>query len=78
MFVVTKIFEAEINVSSPVIDTVEQPLKPNQQNQRMKQPRAPSVNECPGIALGFPLASYFPILGPKNIAPINAATPPTI
>ena len=54
MFVVTKIFDAETNVSSPVIDTVEQPLKPNQQNHNIKQPNAPSVKLCPGIAFAFP------------------------
>ena len=54
MFVVTKIFDAETIDSSPVIETVEQPLNPNQQNQRMKHPRAPSVRLWPGIAFGLP------------------------
>ena len=44
MFVVTKILPALI-IASPSMETVEHPLKPNQQNQRMKHPRAPSVSE---------------------------------
>ena len=58
------------------------PLKPYQPNQRINTPSAPIVNECPGIARAsfFPFLSvtYFPILGPKKIAPMSAAVPPTI
>ena len=58
------------------------PLKPYQPNQRIKQPSAPKVTACPGIALTFltfPLLSfmYFPSRGPTIIAPISAVIPPT-
>ena len=78
MFVVIKILPIDVNVSSPVAETVEHPLNPNQQNQRINTPKAPSVKLCPGIALGFPSLSYFPIRGPSILAPTKAATPPTI
>ena len=58
------------------------PLKPYHANHRMKQPSAPSVTECPGIAFETSLPSlpfvYFPILGPSMMAPTNAESPPTI
>ena len=41
-FVVTKIFPA-LTIASPSMDTVEAPLKPNQQNQRINTPSAPTV-----------------------------------
>ena len=58
------------------------PLKPYHPNQRMKQPRAPSVIEWPGIAFTFltlPALSftYLPSRGPTIIAPISAVIPPT-
>ena len=37
---------------------MEQPLNPNQQNQRIKTPRAPSVMLWPKMALGLPSVSY--------------------
>ena len=77
MFVVTKILPAD-TIASPSMDTVEQPLNPNQQNHKIKQPNAPNVNECPGMALGFPFLSYLPIRGPSIFAPISAATPPVM
>ena len=43
----------------------------------MNTPSAPNVKLCPGIAFGFPSLSYFPILGPKIVAPIKAHQPPT-
>ena len=76
-FVFTKIFPA-VTTASPSIETVEAPLKPNQQNQRINTPNAPNVRLCPGIAFAFPFLSYFPIRGPRISAPTNAATPPTI
>ena len=75
--VVTKILPA-VTIASPSMLTVEQPLKPNQQNQRMKTPRAPMVRLWPGMAFGLPFLSYFPIRGPRIRAPMKAATPPTI
>ena len=77
MLVVTKTRDA---TSAPPPDraTVEPPLKPNQQNHRIKQPRAPSVREWPGIARALPSLVYLPIRGPRMAAPIRAATPPTI
>ena len=47
--VVTKILPAE-TMASPSMETVEAPLKPNQQNQRTNTPRAPNVKLCPGMA----------------------------
>ena len=77
MLVVTNTRDA---TSAPPPDsaTVEPPLKPNQQNHRMKQPRAPSVREWPGIARALPSLVYLPIRGPRIAAPTKAATPPTI
>ena len=59
------------------------PLKPYQPSQRMNTPSAPSGMECPGMALifmTFPFLSftYFPIRGPRMMAPISAAMPPTM
>ena len=76
-FVVTKILPA-VTMASPSMLTVEAPLNPNQQNQRINTPKAPTVRLCPGMALDLPLFEYFPIRGPRMTAPINAATPPTI
>ena len=76
-FVVTKILPA-LTIASPSILTVEAPLNPNQQNQRINTPSAPMVRLCPGIALDLPSLEYLPIRGPRTMAPIRAATPPTI
>ena len=57
MLVVTKIRLAVSSVSSPVIETVEQPLKPNHANQRMNTPTAASVRLWPGIAFTVPVSS---------------------
>ena len=58
------------------------PLKPYQQNQRMKQPRAPMVREWPGIAWTWTEPSfclvYLPMRGPSRMAPMRAAMPPTM
>ena len=43
-FVVTKTLPAS-GIASPSIEVVDAPLNPNQQNQRIKQPSAPSVSE---------------------------------
>ena len=63
---------------SPSMLAVEQPLKPNQQNQRMNTPSAPITILCPGIAFELPSLSYLPIRAPSILAPTSAATPPTI
>ena len=76
--VVMKMRPAETMASSPVMDTVEQPLKPNQQNQRMNTPRAPRVREWPRMALGLPSLSYLPRRGPRIFAPMRAQMPPTM
>ena len=47
--------------------TVLQPLKPNQQNQRMKTPRAAAVRLCPGIARALPSFSIFSNTGSKHL-----------
>lgn len=58
------------------------PLKPYQQNHRMKQPRAPRVREWPGMALTRRVPSfslvYLPSRGPSIQAPTRADRPPTI
>ena len=45
MFVVTMMLPTERIVSSPVMETVEPPLKPNQPIHRMNMPRQASVME---------------------------------
>ena len=57
-------------------------LKPYQPNQRIKQPRAPIVRLCPGIAFTLISPSLvltnLPIRGPTILAPIRAQIPPTM
>ena len=76
--VLTKMRLAFTNVSSPVIETVEQPLKPNQQNHRIKQPSAANVRLWPGMAFALPSFVYLPMRGPTIFAPMSAHRPPTI
>ena len=78
MLVVTKISPALAITSSPSMPTVEQPLKPNQQNQRRNTPRAPRDRLWPRMARGLPWSSYLPIRGPRMAAPMQAHTPPTM
>lgn len=57
--------------TSCVMSVAAAPLNPYQPNHRMKQPSAPSVSECPGIARGvfFPVFGsviYLPIRGPDS------------
>ena len=78
MLVLTKISPAEIMVSSPSMETVEQPLKPNQQNHRMNTPRAAMDRLWPMMARGLPSLSYLPIRGPSMAAPMQAQMPPTM
>jgi len=59
------------------------PLKPYQPNHRMKQPRAPSVMECPGIAWAIVLPVfgslvYLPTRAPSIAAPTKPEIPPTM
>ena len=59
------------------------PLKPYQPSQRMKTPSAPRGMEWPGMALTlttlpFLSRTYLPMRGPRMIAPISAAMPPTM
>ena len=78
IFVLKNTLPAVSIKASLSIPTVDAPLKPNQQNQRINTPSAAKVRLCPRIARGFPSLPYFPIRGPKILAPINAQTPPTI
>lgn len=69
--------------TSCVMSVAAAPFNPYQPNHRMKQPSAPSVSECPGIARGvffsvFGSVIYLPIRGPQIAAPIMEDTPPTI
>ena len=56
---------------------VEPGLKPNQPSHRTKSPMTASDMLCPGMARGLPSLPYFPMRGPKIIAPASAAQPPT-
>ena len=78
MLVVQKMEPASAMVLSPSMETVEQPLKPNQQNQRINTPRAAMERLCPRMAWGLPSLSYLPIRGPRILAPTPAAMPPTM
>ena len=78
MLVLTKISPAETRVSSPVMETVEAPLNPNQQNHRMNTPSAPRDRLWPRIARGLPSLSYLPSRGPRVAAPMQAQMPPTM
>ena len=52
------------------------PLKPNQPSQRINVPKVANARFEPGI--GFTLPSlYLPKRGPRMIAPVKAAQPPT-
>ena len=66
MLVLKQIRPAETMVSSPVMLTVEPPLKPNQQNHRMKTPRAMAVRLWPGMARALPSLPYLPIRGTQH------------
>src|SRR5699024_6822412 len=70
--------EASSISASVDIATVEPPLNPNQQNQRINTPSAMAAILCPGIALAFPFLSYFPIRGPSIAAPGHAMSSPTM
>jgi subfamily B ATP-binding cassette protein MsbA len=52
-------------------------LKPNQPNQSTRQPMKAAIMLWPGIACTRPSAAYLPIRGPRMIAPVRAAQPPT-
>ena len=77
-FVFMKTREAEAASSAVLMATVEPPLNPNQQNQRMKTPRATAVMLWPRMALGLPFLSYLPMRGPRSAAPRQAIRPPTL
>src|SRR5574344_276226 len=62
--------------SIPVAESWDPGLKPNQPNHRMKPPSAPKVRLWPGMATDSPDLVYFPILGPRAIAPAIAMNPP--
>ena len=51
-------------------------LKPNQPNQRTKQPIVAAVMLWPGIALTLPSLPYLPMRGPRMMTPVRAAQPP--
>ena len=72
-----------------VINHVLAPLNPNQQNQRINTPSAPTVRLCPGMArtnfaslrtkVGLPsLSRYLPQRGPRIRAPMKEEMPPTM
>ena len=78
MLVVQKMLPAETMAASLSMATVEQPLKPNQQNHRMNTPRAAMGRLWPRMARGLPFSSYLPMRGPRILAPTRAAVPPTM
>ena len=51
-------------------------LKPNQPNQRIKQPMVAAVMLWPGMALTLPSVPYLPMRGPRMMTPARAAQPP--
>ena len=71
--VVTKTRET----ASGLADKTEPPLKPYQPNQSRKTPIDAKGILWPGIGLIVPFLPYLPILGLNNLAPTNAAHPPT-
>ena len=77
-FVLKKTRDALPISPSLSMPTVEAPLNPNQQNQRIKTPSAAMDRLCPRMARGFPSFPYLPTRGPRIFAPISAHTPPTI
>ena len=78
MLVLKNTRPALITSSSESMPTVDAPLKPNQQNQRMNTPSAARLRLCPSMARGLPFLSYLPMRGPRIFAPMSAHTPPTI
>ena len=75
--VLIKIVEIALTSAADPKASCEPPLKPNQPNQRIKVPSVAKGIEEPSIGITFPFLSYFPVLAPRNIAPVKAAHPPT-
>ena len=69
----------EISATSPTepIASCEPPLKPNQPIHSINVPKVASARFEPGIGVTLPSLAYLPIRGPKIMAPISAAHPPT-
>ena len=63
--------------TSPEAASWEPGLNPNHPNQRMNTPRAAAMRLWPGMAVLLPLR-YLPRRGPRQMAPTNANTPPTL
>jgi hypothetical protein len=55
---------------------VDAALKPNQPNNRMKQPSMAIGTWWPGSVFGEPSELYLPMRGPRTSAPARPATPP--
>ena len=68
---------AETIVSSPVMLTVEPPLKPNQQNHRMKTPQSHRGQVVAGDRAGLTGLVVLADAGSEHPAPRQAVTPPT-
>src|SRR5262249_9710943 len=56
--------------------SVDPGLNPNQPNANMNAPSTTAITLWPGIAWGFPCASYLPMRAPMQIAPASAMRPP--
>ena len=69
----------DTSATSPIlpIASCEPPLNPNQPSQRINTPSVASAKFDPGIGITLPSLAYFPIRGPRMIAPVSAAQPPT-
>ena len=68
-----------MSATSPTepIASCEPPLKPNQPIHNINVPKVAIAKLEPGIGVTLPSLAYLPIRGPKIMAPIRAAHPPT-
>ena len=74
-----KIFDTAIASSAVPIANCDPPLNPNQPNQSTKTPNVTNgIDDAANglIAAASPFLLNLPSLGPKIIAPANAAAPP--
>src|SRR5262245_7414679 len=71
------VLTAMIEMRRSVAPSVEPGLKPIQPNKRMNVPVTTKGMLWAGKARGLPLASYFPVRGPRMMARAMAQKPPT-
>ena len=74
-----RFYPAEAMASPWHMETVEAPLKPNQQNQRMNTPSAPSVRLWPKDGLGLSVLTVLADARPEDFrADAERPAPPTM